>query len=78
MNNERRKRIEKLAEQLAGIAEELTEISEEEREAFENLPEGLQMSERGQNSEEAAEALIGTAGNLEAEVEELTSGPAFE
>lgn len=64
MNRERRKAIAALQVRLAdleseanAIAEEIGTLQEEEQESFDNLPEGLQQSERGQATEAAAEAL---------------------
>lgn len=47
MNEDRRKR-------LAALVEQLQEIHDEEELAFENLPESLQGGERGREMEEAA------------------------
>lgn len=50
MNAERRAKISTLRDQLE-------ELQQEEQSAFDNLPEGLQQSERGQASEAAADNL---------------------
>ena len=47
MNKDRRNRIEKCISQLEDIKTELECIRDEEQEAYDNLPEGIQMSERG-------------------------------
>ena len=57
MNRERRKKIEDVIAQLQDIQEEVSYIASEEREAFENLPEGIQYSERGEAMEENADSL---------------------
>lgn len=57
MNNDRRRRIASICTQLDAIREERDALAEEEREAFDNMPESLQASERGQASEGAADAL---------------------
>ena len=54
MNNIRRKQIAAIMEQLEALREEVETLQEEEQEAFDNLPEGIQMSERGESMEEAA------------------------
>ena len=64
MNNERRKviaEIIKMAEEMAGrlsdIASQIESLKDEEKEAFDNMPESLQQSERGQVSEAAIASL---------------------
>lgn len=57
MNKERRKKIEDVIAQLQDIQEEVRYIASDEREAFENLPEGIQCSERGEAMEENADSL---------------------
>jgi len=57
MNNDRRKRLEKLKERIEEIKEDLAFILEEEQDSYNNMPEGIQDSERGQKSQSAIEAL---------------------
>lgn len=66
MNKERRKTIEELQTRLGAIVnngeldsikEGLEPCAEDEREYFDNMPENLQTSERGENAEVAATAL---------------------
>ena len=64
MNNTRRKAIDEAMDKLSDVEAALNEIAadiealyDEENEAFENMPEGLQQSERGQQAEAAANAL---------------------
>ena len=71
MNNERRKKIAEAVEQInaaIGNIENakaiLDECKDEEQDAFDNLPEGLQSSERGECMEE-------NIGYLEAAISEL-------
>ena len=47
MNKARRKAIEEIIDQLGMLKEQVESISEEEQEAFDNLPESIQYSERG-------------------------------
>jgi hypothetical protein len=90
MNNDRRKRLDKImadiearkasfrvvgeavtlmlnpvTDALVSIKEDLESIRDEEREAFDNLPEGLQQAEKGQNMEAAIEAMENAMGNLD-------------
>lgn len=52
MNKQRRKEIRDIASQLEVLMERIEAIKEEEEEAFENLPESIQYSERGEQMEE--------------------------
>lgn len=51
MNKARRTKLENLLERFAEIKAEIEAVGEEEQEAFENMPENLQGSERGQQAE---------------------------
>lgn len=57
MNNQRRKEIEAVLNELADLRSRVETLQNEEQDAFDNMPEGLQQSERGQASENAANAL---------------------
>ena len=57
MNKDRRDRIAKIKEALEDLRGQIEDLQSEEQEAFDNMPESLQQSERGQASEAAAEAL---------------------
>ncbi|MBP3879241.1 MAG: hypothetical protein J6D46_02895 [Lachnospiraceae bacterium] len=52
MNKERRKRIKEAMEALDTAHDILIEIFDEEQEAFDNLPEGIQNGERGEQMNE--------------------------
>lgn len=52
MNDARRKDIEKALDLIYEAKAILETVSEEEQEAFDNLPEGIQNSERGETMEE--------------------------
>ena len=53
MNKQRRKRLAEAMELLQQAQEIIEEVRDEEQGAFDNLPEGLQYSERGEAMEEA-------------------------
>ena len=55
MNAARRKELNKLIDQLEDIKSQLGELQQEEQDAYDNLPESLQDSERGERIQEAAE-----------------------
>ena len=57
MNKKRRIRLTKVVDQLEIIADEVSEIIDEEQESYDNMPESLQLSDRGSNSEEAIDCL---------------------
>lgn len=65
MNNPRRKRIAAIQGKLSELMEELNAILEEEQEAFDNFPETLQESERGQVMQEAIDNLEYAVGCFE-------------
>lgn len=52
MNDERRKLLSKIAEQLSAIQGALQSIHDDEEEAFNNMPESLQQGDKGQESEQ--------------------------
>lgn len=60
MNAIRRKWLEKIISQLEDLQQEVQEMAEQERECFENLPDSLQESERGETMEENADDLDNT------------------
>lgn len=66
MNKQRRKQLTQLLDALTETRESLDELHTEEQDAYDNMPEGLQESERGQ-------AISETAGDLENAVNELDS-----
>lgn len=73
MNKERRKAIDDLMESVEECKNQLEMIRDAEQEAYDNLPEGIQMSERGEvmetaisNLEEAYDSLDSVLESLEA------------
>lgn len=65
MNQDRRKQIDEAAGMLQDALALIEQIRDEEQESFENMPESLQLSDRGVASEEAAEVLEDAAVNLQ-------------
>lgn len=55
----------KRMERLTKARDELEALKEEERAAFDNLPEGLQQSERGQRMEEIGDYLDEAIGAID-------------
>ncbi len=65
MNKARRKQLEKVVEVLTAQMEELETIKDEEQEAFDNLPEAIQCTERGETMEENVDELDSIITDLE-------------
>lgn len=65
MNNYRRKELKKAIDLLDEARFIIEQIAEEERDAFDNLPESLRYSERGEAMEDFANRLDDVAYSLE-------------
>ena len=65
MNNTRRSQITDIMEKLSSLQTSIEELLEEEQEAFDNLPEGIQDSERGEAIQAAIDNLEEAFGNCE-------------
>lgn len=85
MNKLRRKELSRIIEKLERlealrleIKDELETVLEEEQEAFDNLPESLQESERGQQMQEYIEAMDGALDALDEYDHDSIYGPLFE
>ena len=64
MNNTRRKAIKAIMDKLQDLMDDIEAIKDEEQEAYDNLPESIQNSERGEamdsaiyNLDDAAESV---------------------
>ena len=71
MNKERRKRIDDVIEKLEELQAEVASSGEDEREAYDNLPESIQYSERGEQMSENADDLDGLDGDFESLLDTL-------
>jgi septal ring factor EnvC (AmiA/AmiB activator) len=71
MNKDRRKRIDEVAEKLGELKDEVTAIMEEEQETFDNMPESLQGSERGERSQTAIDTLSEAKNDLQNAIDGL-------
>ena len=65
MNNTRRKALTQISERITEIKDLLEEIQQDESDCFDNLPEGIQQSERGEAIEVAAENLESAVSSLD-------------
>lgn len=73
MNKQRRKQLEKVVELLTAQMEELEYIKDEEQECYDNLPEGLQCSEKGEVMEENIDEIDSAISDLENVIEYISS-----
>ncbi len=71
MNKERRKSIERIVDKLNEIQADLAWVRNDEEEAYDNLPEGIQSSERGDSMEEAIDAMDNADGSLQEAIDYL-------
>lgn len=76
MNKERRKRLEAVSQAIDELVQEMYGIQNDEQDAFDNLPEGIQMSERGDQMQENIDnidSIISDLENIADEIEEIIS-----
>lgn len=78
MNNTRRKElrgimklIEAAQDMMTEAAERIEAVMDEEQECFDNLPEGIQMSERGEHMEECIDNLSEIIDMLDIDFDEI-------
>ncbi len=72
MNNQRRKEIAEISEEIEAIKARLESVLEEEQEAYDNLPEGIQDSDRGERMSEAISSLENALYDFDTIVENLS------
>jgi len=76
MNQERRKHLEEINETIGGLLAQVEELLEQENEAYDNLPESIQNSERGESMQTAIDNLESLQSSLEEAagyIEEITN-----
>lgn len=71
MNNKRRKTITNIINQLRASEDDITAVLEEEQDAFDNLPENLMESERGELAQNAIDLLEEAVNNVEEAINNL-------
>lgn len=69
MNKTRRQQLKKWLKEIEVIKGELESICSDEEEAFDNMPEGVQGSANGMNSEEAIDKMNDAVAAIEEAVE---------
>ena len=72
MNNLRRRKIDRISEQLQALKDQLEELLQEEQEAFDNIPEAFQETDRYAEAEEKLDYLDTAFGGLEEVIDSLT------
>lgn len=71
MNAKDKKKIKEYINTLEGIKSDIETMQTDEENKHDNLPEGLQESERGEAIQAAAEALGAAVGSLEETIDSL-------
>ena len=71
MNNKRRREISKIVSTLEDVRDRLSEVVDEEQIAFDNMPESIQGSDRGCDSEEAIGYLSDALDSVESALDYL-------
>jgi len=65
MNNTRRKAIKAIMDRLQDLMDDIEALKDEEQEAYDNLPESIQNSERGEAMDSAIYNLDDAAENVQ-------------
>lgn len=73
MNKQRRTKLAEILNKIEKIKSELYDVLIEEEIAFDNMPENLQCSMRGEDSEEAIEYMENAIANLSEAISELSN-----
>ena len=73
MNNERRREIKKVIKNIESLKMDIDMILSDEQCSYDNMPEGLQNSERGMNCEESIDILGNAIEQLDGVIETLES-----
>ena len=71
MNKQRRNEIANILTELENLKTTLDNILSEEQMMFDNMPENLQYSMRGEESQEAIDNMEGAVSNLEDAISQL-------
>lgn len=71
MNKQNRKDLQGYVDSLEKIKSNIETMMEEEQSKFDNMPEGLQESERGEAIQEAIDNLESASGSLEEAIDYL-------
>lgn len=72
MNNVRRKELRSIIKEIETVKTRLDSVLSDEQDAFDNLPEGLQCSMRGEDIEEAIDAMESACDSLDEVIDGLS------
>ena len=72
MNAKRRAAIQRIIDKIEELRSDIEALRDEEQEAFDNLPESLQYSEKGERMEEAVSQLEYSDYSLQEAIDYLT------
>lgn len=64
MNKQRREELSKIYSELEGLQARIEAVRDEEQETYDNMPESLQGSERGEQSQAAIDELENATSSL--------------
>ena len=73
MNNERRNKLKKIISNIENIKSDLQDVLSDEEFAFDSMPENLQYSTRGEESQEAIDYMNEAMEGLDNAIEQLES-----
>lgn len=73
MNNERRKRISEVIEKLHDLKADIFMLQDEEQEAFDNMPDNIRDSDKGQLMEAAIDDLTTSGDAIDEAIDTLES-----
>jgi hypothetical protein len=73
MNNERRKRIKEITDQLENASLEIEQIKNDEQEYLDNMPESFQQGEKGSAAEETIQELESAESSIEEALSSLSN-----
>ena len=71
MNKDRRTKIKNIIKEIENVKEKLQEVLNEEESVFDNMPENLQCSIRGEESEESIDYMDEAIDALDNAIEQL-------
>ncbi len=71
MNNERRKYIQGISELLEDAQGQIAEVQQQEQDYYDEMPEGLQGSEKGDRATEVADELMDIDSGLQDIIDRL-------
>lgn len=72
MNKQRRKELDKVQDLIIDAQNALEELKDEEQECYDNLPEGIQCSERGEAMQEAVEYMEAAYDNIQDAIDNIS------